>query len=90
MAGSRAIVFQALQKAESGTPEVILVVLSVCGAHVDAVVEWAKTRAVSEGVLVEIEGMDDLLGMAEINRQAHRRGDPLVSNAAGGVALLPA
>lgn len=90
MAGTKAIVFMGLHRGQAGEPEPVMVILSVCSIHYESVVGWCMTRAVTEGMSVDIDSMADLQELERINRKVHSKGDPWVSNAAGGVALVPA
>lgn len=69
-----------------------MVVLAVCPVHLAAVTEWARPRSVSDGMAVDIEGLNDFRRLVNINSRIATKKDPLrcdyVSNLEGGVTLL--
>jgi hypothetical protein len=65
---------------KDGKPVIALIVLAVCGIHEDVVSDFAQQRAVSEGFLINFDGVSELIELLEVNRRV----DPdAISNVEG-------
>jgi hypothetical protein len=65
---------------KDGKPVLAFIMLAVCGIHEDVVSDFAQQRAVSEGILIPIDSLQEALDLLEVNRRV----DPdVISNFEG-------
>ena len=77
-----------MHRGEGGAAEPVLTALAVCALHEAKVSEWAASRAVSDGIAVDIKDSEDLVRMMQLGGRYEPAQDRRVSNLDGGVTLL--